>query len=96
MVAFNCGLRLNTKMNTSALWVLLFTLNHVTSLNNDIIDFDLLESIQNSVKDFNETEFNVTFSMYIQAAGFDDLVEKYSEKVKQTVEKRIQDALILK
>ena len=61
----------------------------------DIIDFEKLELIQNSIKNVDEHEFNNTFSMFVDAAGFDDLIQNYREKVKETIEKRINDALIL-
>ena len=64
-------------------------------MKKEIIDYKRLESIQNSIKNVDEYEFNNTFSMFIEAAGFDDLIENYQGKVKETIEKRIKDALIL-
>ena len=67
----------------------------ISCTKKEIIDYKRLESIQNSVKNVDEYEFNNTFSMFIEAAGFDDLIENYKGKVKETIEKRIKDALIL-
>lgn len=61
----------------------------------DIIDFKMLGKIQDSVKNSDETELNTTFSMYLDAVGFDDLIEKYTQNVKESIEKRVNDALIL-
>ena len=67
----------------------------INCMKKEIIDYKRLESIQNSIKNVDEYEFNNTFSMFIEAAGFDDLIENYQGKVKETIEKRIKDALIL-
>jgi len=67
----------------------------INCMKKEIIDYKRLESIQNSIKNVDEYEFNNTFSMFIEAAGFDDLIENYKGKVKETIEKRIKDALIL-
>lgn len=74
----------------------LLLLKFFTCTKNDIIDYKRLESIQNSIKNVDSHEFENTFKMFVDAAGFDDLIENYTKKVKKTIEKRINDALILK
>jgi hypothetical protein len=75
---------------------LILLLQVINCTKRDIIDYKKLESLQNSVKNVDEHEFNNTFSMFIDAAGFDDLIENYRIKIKETIEKRVNDALILK
>lgn len=91
----NCGLA-NPQINIMRSLSIFFILSTLASCaKKNIIDFNRLESIQNSVKNVDEHEFNNTFSMFIDAAGFDDLIENYKGKLKETIEKRIKDALIL-
>lgn len=66
------------------------------SINDSIIDFDLVKSLTGSVKNFDKTESEEAFRIYLEAANFDDLFDNFSETVHSAIEKRLNDALILK
>ena len=61
-----------------------------------IIDFDLVKSLTGSVKNVDKTESEETFRIYLEVANFDDLFDNFSETVHSAIEKRLNDALILK
>ena len=63
---------------------------------NNIIDFSLLNQYKESIKNSDQNELDHTFELYLQGAGFDGMFERYSDKIHSTIEKRHQDALILK
>ena len=68
------------------------------SSRNDasIINFDLVKTLTEAVKDVDKTETEETFKMYLEAANFEDLFDNFSENVHSVIEKRLNDALILK
>lgn len=67
-----------------------------TTNDNNVIDFSLLNQYKESIKNSDQNELDYTFELYLQGAGFDGMFERYTEKIHSTIEKRLQDALILK
>lgn len=61
-----------------------------------LIDFEMFDRMQAPFKGIDERELMSAFGLYIEAAGFEETMEKYTEKVHGVIEKRLQDALILK
>lgn len=76
--------------------ILSCSLVFASNKKNKIINFDLVKGFQNKMKDKDQKEFDAAFKMYIQTAGFDDILDSYQEKIHGVIEKRLQDALILK
>ena len=55
----------------------------------------LMKQVLKEMK-IDEKEFKAAFDIYIQTANFDDILDSYQEKVHGVIERRLQDALILK
>lgn len=72
------------------------TVSNRDILFTDIIDFDLLNKLHTTMRGKDQHELEVSFDAFIQAAGFEDLLDNYQEKIHGVIEKRLQDALILK
>ena len=64
--------------------------------NMNIIDFDLVKDFQNTMEGKDKKESDAAFDIYIQTAGFDDLLDNYKKKIQVVIDKRLQEALILK
>lgn len=87
-----------------SIWLFLLLINNLVLVNGDkdvidegLINFEEIKKYQDNLKKANKNEFEETFSMYLDAAGFDGMFAKYSEKVHSAIEKRLQEAeLILK
>ena len=62
----------------------------------NIIDFDLVKDFQNTMEGKDKKEIDAAFDIYIQTAGFDDLLDNYKKKIQVVIDKRLQEALILK
>lgn len=80
----------------TVLFVFLIPLTSASSNGNlQIIDFDMLRNFQNIMKDKDQRELDAAFNIYMQTAGFDDLLDHYQSKIHIAIEQRLQDALIL-
>jgi hypothetical protein len=66
-------------------------------IDESLIDFEAVKEYQAAIKTANDNEFETTFSMYLDVAGFEGMFDRYAGQVHSAIEKRLQEAdLIIK
>ena len=63
---------------------------------DSVINYKLVKTLTSAVKNVSQTETEEAFKLYLEMANFEELFDEFSENVHSVVEKRLNDALILK
>ena len=65
-------------------------------MKKKMIDFGLVSNYRKALGNVDKKEVEMVVDMFFESAGFEEMFDRYSERIHDTIEKRLQDSLIIK